>query len=1034
MHIVPTSRRARRSRLLAGATIALTALLAMPSSAQTVDATALRSAINRQSAGSGVSADATGASAAASSQSLQTTTASVADNQIFAAARANSATTSLDPAAFPSDAGASPTTLSIDGNAISGQADNLLVNSQNMTFAPASATLLAGRAGITAADVSGGDLSVAGNDLEASALGNQAVDHIGLDNVLQGAGRISAQTGDAASSVSANNSGVTQLAIASASGSNLDLSGNTSLARAGGNVVSDTLSASGTSLVAPNTSSLASTVSAVADDTNVANALYTSLGRQQFAGTVTATAGSAPANFSVAVSGDLDASSASAGNNMLGAVTNGNQSSRSLALTAGSIAAADDAGATIANVTGVQRVIGGGVSATANGGTTISVGGSVHGSELSASQNVVRAAATGNRADGNLLTVGADAVDTGQAARGGGLAVGTDSNAITSDDGVSSTTAAFSVQNVQQVDAGVSAGVTGGSTMLALAGPVDHADLAVSANATSAAATGNSATNGVALQADALRSSIDLNNAQTVDGTIRSAVGTSGDRAGAKIEPVSSVSGSQLRVTNNSVTGSAVASSTSNSVTIGANSISDGSGHVDAKAGQVDGGYGAAADVALASYQKFGTPLTTGHAASSVISNVTGKFAIGGAAYTNASTLVLDDNSQAATAVANTVLDRLSLTATSVPGISSPAAGTALSSSQFGDGSVGANSDMLVIARGGVGNSAVSMSDNSNQAAAVMNDADNGLTVSAGLLDGVTGGPASVDAGSLGSASITGDHVLSGTQFASGIVGAAAQTRLINSDAGAAMTGSTFDLSGNSTLADVSANRAVNAVSVSSITGMGADAGLANSQMSAATVNATARTDATLGLADTPARNAIYGSSATISDNVTQAVARGNSADNALTLNGPASGPMADAGAARVGSFDAIATAPALLVNVQSNYGSVTAGAAGTIGVPLNAAGSVASSTLSVSGNAMTASAYGNAATNQVTIGGLGGAPGAVLSNVQTNSGPVSASVAGGNFAVRGAQLSNSAMTMSGNALAASATGNIATSAITAGH
>ncbi len=48
--------------------------------------------------------------------------------------------------------------------------------------------------------------------------------------------------------------------------------------------------------------------------------------------------------------------------------------------------------------------------------------------------------------------------------------------------------------------------------------------------------------------------------------------------------------------------------------------------------------------------------------------------------------------------------------------------------------------------------------------------------------------------------------------------------------------------------------------------------------------------------------------------------------------------------------------------------------------------------------------------------------------------GPVTASVAGAAFAVRGAQLSNGALTMSGNQLAASAPGNIATSAITGGH
>ncbi|MFA5965262.1 MAG: hypothetical protein WC804_14695 [Sphingomonas sp.] len=1034
MHIFMTSRRARRSQLFAGGAIALTALLAVPASAQSIDATALRSAINSQGiSGGAVSADASSGTAAASLSSIQAGTASITDNQISATARANSATTWLDPADLSSAAGASPTTLSINANATSGQADNLLVNSQRMTFAPVRAILLGGRAGITAGSVSAGDLSVANNDLEASALGNQAVDQLGLDNAGLGGGLVSAQTGDANSSVSASNNGVTQLAITGASASRLDLSGNNSVARAGGNVASDALSVVATSVAAPTGSSSGSTVSATADDTNVANALYVNLGRQQLAGQVSAVAGSAPASFSVAVSDNLNASSASADSNAVAAVANGNQSSRSLALSAGSVSPADEAGAAIANVTGVQRAVGGRVSATANGGTTISVGGALYGSDLSASQNQMRVAATGNRADGNLLTVDANRIDSGREVSGG-LPSGHVGTAMTGNDGVSSTTAAFSVQNVQELDAGISAGVSGGGTLVAIAGPVDHATLAASDNATSAAATGNSATNGVTLQADALRSSVDLNNAQTVDGSIRSVVGTSGDRAGARIEPFGSVAGSQLRVTGNSVTGAAVASSASNSLTVTGNSVSAGSGHVDATAGQVDSGYGAAADVALANYQKFGMPLATGAAASSVTSNVAGKFAIGDVGYTNSSTLTLDNNSQVATAVANTALDRLSLTATSLPGGASPAAGTALSSSQFGDGSVVANSDMVVVARGGVGNSAVSLRGNINHAVAVMNDADNGLSVSAVQLDGVTGGAASADAGNLGSASITGDHVLSGTQFANGTVGAVAQTRLLNSDAGATMSGSSFTVSDNSTVADASANHAVNTVSVSSTGGSGTTAGLVNSQMSAATVNASARTEATPGLGGTATATAIYGSLVTIADNLTQAVARGNSADNALTLNGPVNAAFTGASSAQVGSFDTVASAPAVLVNAQNNDGAVTASAGGAFGVPLNATGIVASSALAVSGNATTANAYGNAATNQVMIGGPGSARGALLSNVQINDGPVSASVAGAGFAFRGGTLSNGALTMSGNQLAASATGNIASSAIIAGH
>ncbi len=1034
MHLLTTRRRARRSFLLAGGAIALTALLALPASAQSIDATAVRSAINKQSAAGGtIGADASSAAAAASFSSIQAGSASVADNQISVTARANSATTSLDPVGAAFDLGASPTALSIHSTATTGQADSLLANSQRMMFAPVSATMLGGSAGVTAGSLSSGHLSVTNNDLEASALGNQAVDRLAVDNAASGAGLVSAQVGDAGSPVSANNSAVTQLGIAGASESRLELGGNNSFAKAGGNLASDALSVGATSVVAPAGAAPASIVSATADDTNAANALYANLGRQQLAGPVSAVAGAAPGSFAVNVGGNLDASSASADGNAVGAVAHGNQSTRSLALTVGSVTGPAGAGA-IANVTGVQRVLGGGVSAATHGGTMITIGGGVSGSDLSAAHNQIGAAATGNRADGNLLTVDANTIDSGRTVRGEGVppvAVGT---AMTGDDGASITTAAFSVQNVQTVSAGVSAVVTDARTALGIVGPVDHATLAASDNATSAAATGNGAVNGLTLMADALRSSADLNNAQTVDGSIGSTVGGLGDRAGAVIEPAGAVAASRLQVADNSLTGVAVASSASNSLAIDANNVRDGSGHGDASAGTLEGGYGAAADLALANYQKFGTPMATGPSTSSVTSNVTGKFAIGGVGDTNGAVLSVEGNSQAATAVANTALDRLSMAATSVPGGATPAAGTALSSSQFGEGGVAANSDMIVAARGGVGDSTVSMRANMNEASAVMNDADNGLSVTAVQLDGVTNGGARVDAGNLGLASVTGDHVLSGSQFAMGSVGAAAQSRLVNSDAGAAMSDASFTISDNSTVADASANHVVNAVSVSSITGAGANAGLANSQMSAATVSATARTDAALGLTGAPTNSAIDGSSATIAANLTQAVARGNSADNAVTLNGPADGLVAGAGAAQVGAFDTVASAPAVLVNAQSNYGAVTASAGGTTGMPLNAAGPIASSSLAVTGNALTANAYGNGAANQITIGGLGSPAGAVLSNVQTNSGAVSASVAGASFAVRGASLSSGGVTMSGNQLGASATGNLASSTITAGH
>jgi hypothetical protein len=275
--------------------------------------------------------------------------------------------------------------------------------------------------------------------------------------------------------------------------------------------------------------------------------------------------------------------------------------------------------------------------------------------------------------------------------------------------------------------------------------------------------------------------------------------------------------------------------------------------------------------------------------------------------------------------------------------------------------------------------------------------------------------------------------VLSNAQFATGSVGAAARTALINSDAGARMERSGFAVANNRTIADVSANHAVNAVSLAGPTGTESNAGLASSQMSAAAVSSSATVDGTLGLAGGPATTAIYGSSATISGNVTQATARGNSVDNSLIYTAGA-GLVPFAPSVSTGSFETIAAAPAMLLNGQSNYGAVAASATGSYGIPLNASGSVASSTLTVSGNSAVASAYGNAATNQVKIGGISGAPGAMLGNVQVNNGSVTATVAGATLAARTALLSASSLSLTGNQVAATASGNIATNVVSGAH
>jgi hypothetical protein len=85
-----------------------------------------------------------------------------------------------------------------------------------------------------------------------------------------------------------------------------------------------------------------------------------------------------------------------------------------------------------------------------------------------------------------------------------------------------------------------------------------------------------------------------------------------------------------------------------------------------------------------------------------------------------------------------------------------------------------------------------------------------------------------------------------------------------------------------------------------------------------------------------------------------------------------------------------------------------------------------------VTGNSAVASAYGNVATNKVAIGGPRAAPAAMLVNIQSNNAPVTASVIGSNSGPRTGALAVSTLTVTGNQLAATAVGNMASSAIPA--
>jgi hypothetical protein len=154
-----------------------------------------------------------------------------------------------------------------------------------------------------------------------------------------------------------------------------------------------------------------------------------------------------------------------------------------------------------------------------------------------------------------------------------------------------------------------------------------------------------------------------------------------------------------------------------------------------------------------------------------------------------------------------------------------------------------------------------------------------------------------------------------------------------------------------------------------------------------------------------------------------------NAVENTISISASPAG-AAPSAATAVDRFDGSVQAPVALLNTQTNYGIVTA-TASDARAPLNGPGSADQSSTSITGNSMTASAYGNTASNSVSLSAMNQAPGAAIANAQSNYANVSALVTGPGFAGAPGPTSASTFSISGNQLAAIAVGNQVSSAIT---
>lgn len=517
---------------------------------------------------------------------------------------------------------------------------------------------------------------------------------------------------------------------------------------------------------------------------------------------------------------------------------------------------------------------------------------------------------------------------------------------------------------------------------------------------------------------------------------------------------------SSISVDGNTIAGSVTGNSATNELTVEGNQVNQANGQIstlvelrdggDDDSGNDSGEIGEVnADFGLNNVQNAGDSLIT--------SNVYGTLAIdfdfGLLTSFENSTLTIDDNEQSSRAVANTAANTVELSATNTD------AGVALGSSQFGSADVEAvsNLDMFVPVSGL--NTSVSVSDNTNLSLAVSNNVTNQLTVEA-----TNAAPVNAERdvrllsdSQAGNVRAGGDYILANQQITTDDVTSTANTTIWNDDyldddtdalSTWGIRSSTIAVTGNTTVAEATANRAVNVADVSAGATLNASAGVVNYQLTTGeetTVTANASTNASvaLGTAEDPLfAVAVDGGSVTLGQNTTSSLARGNAATNVLNYAAGSNYGGTTIGSDPYTSLNGVGEntlrARAGVLNNQVNNAAVSANTTNTSYViALNSdEGSVVSgATIGVIGNTLSAAAYGNTATNTLTVAALNtNAASAAIGNVQRNTGPVTASVATVTYGVTsgvGAAFGSS-INVTGNAVTATAVGNNSVSTIAA--
>lgn len=568
----------------------------------------------------------------------------------------------------------------------------------------------------------------------------------------------------------------------------------------------------------------------------------------------------------------------------------------------------------------------------------------------------------------------------------------------------------------------------------------------LSSNRSTASATVNDAENNLTLGAVGSTSTLTatgglLNIQQTGSATATGGMLISADidTTETGVDVVRAVAGSQLMLSSNVSSASATGNTAENTLTAVSTQITSGSAD-DANAN--NGTLLADASFSLLNDQASTDTVSSTNTANTVQALLTAQDTA-----VSSSTVTLSNNSVSALTVGNDAANTVSL---GVAGTTSTLNSTgALVSEQTASGTksatagtaVTADIDSTDAAATALAGSTLNVSGNSSLASATNNNVLN--TFSAVGTNMGAGGAAD---GTVTATDIDAAYALNSFQDSDGSVTATNTANTFTVDVDSADLGvsnSTVGLSSNTVEARATGNIAVNNSMGIGGTGtavVSATGAINNRQVNSATVaaNADSTVRASLDSSDV-AVNAVSGSTVTVENNATTAMARGNVAQNVLNVtSAAATGGDGDAGF--VGGTTTLTAAYGVLNN-QTNSSAVTGTVASTTyeialnqGVPDATVGGTGS-TVSLSGNVADAIAYGNVATNSITLASLNSATDdatAMVASLQSNSGAISASFSGSSARViADGAVSTSTVGVTGNAFRATAVGNYATSVVT---